>query len=328
MLKNIVISLLGITTLAQADTTITGAGASFPAPVYQKWTYAYSQATPGTTVTYQSVGSGAGLNQIKSGTIDFAGSDNPLTAEQQEEAGLTMIPMLTGGVVVIVNLPGVKNGALKLSRSVLADIYLGKITVWNDKAIAALNPGIKLPKLKITVVRRADSSGTSFIFTNYLSKISPEWKTKVGQGSSVKWPVGIGGNKNPGVCNNVAKIKGAIGYTEYTYAVEAKLNCATLENADGKFVRPGQDTFSASAAAADWKNAPGFYMELTNVPGANSWPITGVTYIILRNDTPADKKAAMSRYFKWCFTKGAAEANRLNYVALPAEVVELVNKKL
>ena len=328
MLKNIVISLLGIATLAQADTTITGAGASFPAPVYQKWTYAYTQATPGTTVTYQSVGSGAGLNQIKSGTIDFAGSDTPLTAEQQEEAGLTMVPMLTGGVVVIVNLPGVKSGALKLSRKVLADIYLGNITAWNDKAIAALNPGIKLPKLKITVVRRADSSGTSFIFTNYLSKISPEWKSKVGQGASVKWPVGIGGNKNPGVCNNVAKIRGAIGYTEYTYAVEAKLNCATLENADGQYVRPSLETFSASAASADWKNAPGFYMELTNVPGAKSWPITGVTYILLRNDTPADKKAAMGKYFKWCFTQGAAQATKLNYVALPAEVVKLVSEKL
>ena len=176
--------------------------------------------------------------------------------------------------------------------------------------------------------RRADSSGTSFIFTNYLSKISSEWKEKVGQGSSVKWPVGIGGNKNPGVCNNVAKIKGAIGYTEYTYAVEAKLNCATLENADGQYVRPSLETFSASAASADWKNAPGFYMELTNVPGAKSWPITGVTYILLRKDTPADKKAAMGKYFKWCFTQGAAQATKLNYVALPADVVELVSEKL
>lgn len=328
MLKNIVISLLGVASLAQAATTITGAGASFPAPVYQKWTYAYSQANPDISVTYQSVGSGAGLNQIKAGTIDFAGSDNPLTREQQDEAGLTMVPMLTGGVVVIVNLPGVKNGALKLSRKVLADIYLGKITRWNDKAIATLNPGVRLPKLKITVVRRADSSGTSFIFTNYLSKISPEWKEKVGQGAAVKWPVGIGGNKNPGVCNSVAKIKGAIGYTEYTYAVEARLNCATLENADGKYVRPCSESFSASASAADWKNAPGFYMELTNIPGAKSWPITGVTYIMLRRDTPADKKAAMSKYFKWCFTEGAAEATRLNYVPLPADVVSLVSEKL
>lgn len=328
MLKNIVISLLGVASLAQAATTITGAGASFPAPVYQKWTYAYSQANPDISVTYQSVGSGAGLNQIKAGTIDFAGSDNPLTREQQDEAGLTMVPMLTGGVVVIVNLPGVKNGALKLSRKVLADIYLGKITRWNDKAIATLNPGVRLPKLKITVVRRADSSGTSFIFTNYLSKISPEWKEKVGQGAAVKWPVGIGGNKNPGVCNSVAKIKGAIGYTEYTYAVEARLNCATLENADGKYVRPCSESFSASASAADWKNAPGFYMELTNIPGAKSWPITGVTYIMLRRDTPADKKAAMSKYFKWCFTEGAAEATRLNYVPLPADVVCLVSEKL
>ncbi|MBR5186765.1 MAG: phosphate ABC transporter substrate-binding protein PstS, partial [Akkermansia sp.] len=233
MFKNLFIAALGLCTLAQAETTITGAGASFPAPVYQKWTYAYSQQNPDTQVTYQSMGSGAGLNQIKAGTVDFAGSDNPLTLEQQNEAGLEQYPMLTGGVVVIVNIPGVKDNQLKLSQDVLARIFLGEITSWNDPAIKALNPKLKLPKLKITVVRRADSSGTSFIFTNYLSKISADWKKKVGQGSAVKWPVGIGGQKNPGVCNNVARTRGAIGYTEYTYAVEAKLACAMLENASG-----------------------------------------------------------------------------------------------
>lgn len=214
MLKNLIIALMGLSAVSAADTTLTGAGASFPAPVYQQWTYSYSQANPGTTVTYQSLGSGAGLNQIKQGTVDFAGTDNPLTAAEQEEAGLVQFPMLTGGVVVIVNIPGVKDGQLRLSRAVLADIYMGKITLWNDKAITALNPKLKLPKQKITVVHRSDSSGTSFIFTNYLSKISEAWKAAVGQGSAVKWPCGIGGQKNPGVCNNVAKIKGAIGYTE------------------------------------------------------------------------------------------------------------------
>ena len=274
------------------------------------------------------MGSGAGLNQIKAGTVDFAGSDNPLTLEQQEEAGLIQFPMLTGGVVVIVNIPGVKDGALQLSQDVLARIYLGEIQYWNDAAIRALNPKLRLPKLKITVVRRSDSSGTSFIFTNYLSKISADWKSKVGQGSSVKWPVGIGGQKNPGVCNMVAKIKGAIGYTEYTYAVEAKLACACLENAAGKFVKPSQQSFSAAASGADWKNAPGFYMELTNVPGAQSWPITGVTYILMRKDAAADKKAALRDYFMWCFTEGAQQATKLNYVALPQDVVELVKPKL
>lgn len=321
--------MLGLCSLSQADNaSFTGAGASFPAPVYRQWTYSYSEANPGVQITYQSLGSGAGLNQIKAGTVDFAGSDNPLTLAQQEEAGLIQFPMLTGGVVVIVNIPGVKDGALQLSQDVLARIYLGDIQYWNDAAIRALNPKLRLPKLKITVVRRSDSSGTSFIFTNYLSKISADWKSKVGQGSSVKWPVGIGGQKNPGVCNMVAKIKGAIGYTEYTYAVEAKLACACLENAAGKFVKPSQQSFSAAASGADWQNAPGFYMELTNVPGAQSWPITGVTYILIRKDTAADKRAALRDYFMWCFSEGAEQATKLNYVALPQDVVELVKPKL
>lgn len=321
--------MMGLATMSQADdASFTGAGASFPAPVYRQWTYSYGEANPGTKITYLSLGSGAGLNQIKAGTVDFAGSDNPLTLEQQDEAGLVQFPMLTGGVVVIVNVPGVKDGALRLSKDVLARIYLGEITYWNDAAIRALNPKLRLPKLKITVVRRSDSSGTSFIFTNYLSKISADWKAQVGQGSSVKWPVGIGGQKNPGVCNMVAKIKGSIGYTEYTYAVEANLACASLENADGKFITPSQESFSAAASCADWKNAPGFYMELTNVPGAKSWPITGVTYILMRKDTPAEKRAALRDYFMWCFTEGAPQATKLNYVALPQDVVELVKPSL
>lgn len=321
--------MLGLCSMSQADNaSFTGAGASFPAPVYRQWTYSYSEENPGTQITYQSLGSGAGLNQIKAGTVDFAGSDNPLTLEQQQESGLIQFPMLTGGVVVIVNIPGVKDGALQLSQDVLARIYLGEIQYWNDAAIRALNPKLRLPKMKITVVRRSDSSGTSFIFTNYLSKISADWKNKVGQGSSVKWPVGIGGQKNPGVCNMVAKIKGSIGYTEYTYAVEAKLACACLENADGKFVKPSQQSFSAAASCADWKNAPGFYMELTNVPGAQSWPITGVTYILMRKDASAEKRAALRDYFMWCFTEGADQATKLNYVALPQDVVELVKPSL
>ena len=329
MLKKLFIAMLAAGTVCQADDmTLTGAGASFPAPVYQNWTYSYSKANPGVNITYQSLGSGAGLNQIKAGTVDFAGTDNPLTIAQQEDAGLIQFPMLTGGVVVVVNLPGIKDGQLKLSKAVLADIYLGKIKYWNDKAIRAINPGLKLPKSKITVVHRSDSSGTSFIFTNYLSKISANWKSQVGQGSSVKWPVGIGGQKNPGVCNNVARIKGAIGYTEYTYAVEAKLACAALENAEGNYVRPSQESFSAGAAYADWNNAPGFYMELTNVPGAKSWPITGVTYVLMRKDTDPAKKAALESYFDWCFTKGADSASKLNYVPLPQNVVKMIQEKV
>ena len=308
--------------------TLNGAGASFPAPVYQLWTYAYTQSGKA-SVNYQSLGSGAGLSQIKAGTVDFAGTDSPLTAEQQAETGLVQFPMLTGGVVVIVNIPGVKSGELKLSRAVLSDIFLGKITNWNDPAIAKINPGVRLPKdLKITVVRRSDSSGTTFIFTDYLSKISGEWKNAIGAGSSVKWPVGIGGQKNPGVCNNVAKIRGSIGYTEYTYAVEAKLNCAQLENRAGTFIAPTAKSFAASAANADWKNAPGFLMMLTDQPGTESWPITGVTYILIRKDADAGTQAALKDYFNWCFTEGASSAARLNYVPIPENVVSLIREKL
>lgn len=331
MIKEILISAMAAVTATAAlnaeTPTLNGAGASFPAPVYQLWTYAYTQ-TGKAKVNYQSLGSGAGISQIKAGTVNFAGTDNPLTAEEQAEAGLVQFPMVMGGVVVIVNVPGVKDGELKLTRSVLADIFLGKISNWNDPAIAAINPGVKLPKnLPITVVRRSDSSGTTFIFTDYLSKISGEWKEKVGAGSSVKWPVGIGGQKNPGVCNNVAKIRGSIGYTEYTYAVEAKLNCPLLENRDGAFLAPSAKNFAASAANADWNNAPGFLMMLTDQPGVDSWPITAVTYILYRKDATDESKAALRDYFNWCFTEGAASASRLNYVPIPENVVKLIQEK-
>ncbi len=328
MFKKIILAAIATASLSHADTTLSGAGASFPAPVYQKWTYDYSQANANTTVTYQSVGSGAGINQIKSGTVDFAGSDSPLTLEAQQEAELLQFPMLTGGVVVIVNLPGVKDGQLKLSRKVLSDIYLGNITKWSHPAIKACNPGMRIPGMKISVVRRADSSGTSFIFTNYLSKISSEWKEEVGQGSSVKWPVGQGGNKNPGVCNAVKTIMGAIGYTEYTYAVEAKIPVAQLENNSGKYITPTPATFAASAASADWSKSKGFYMELTNIPGDKAWPITAVTYILLRNDTPAATRAELKKYFMWCYTQGAKSASELHYIPLPASVVAEVEPKL
>ncbi|MEG1979783.1 MAG: phosphate ABC transporter substrate-binding protein PstS [Victivallaceae bacterium] len=310
------------------EVTLNGAGASFPAPVYQSWTHNYSEGHPGIKVNYQSLGSGAGLNQIKENTIDFAGSDNPLSLEELNANNLEQFPMLTGGVVVIVNIPGVPDNALKLDQAALADIFLGEITKWNDAKLIQLNPSLKLPDQNITVVRRADASGTSFIFTNYLSKISSRWQQLVGCGSSVKWPVGIGGQKNPGVCNNVAKIQGSIGYTEYTYAVEAKLAMVQLENHDGKFVAPTVESFTASAAAADWQNAPGFYMLLTNQPGEKSWPISGVTYILLRKDCPAEKRAELHKYFNWCFTTGAATAEKLNYVAIPENVVKLIQGKI
>lgn len=314
-------TLIGLTACTQAQTVLNGAGASFPAPVYQNWTYTYSQSTPGVTVNYQSIGSGAGLNQIREGTIDFAGSDNPLTLEEQTRDGLQQFPTLAGGVVVIVNLPGIDASALRLSRNVLADIFLGKIISWNDPRITELNPGLKLPRMKITVVRRADASGTSFIFTHYLSQISEEWKTRIGFGGSVKWPVGIGGQKNPGVCNSVAKIRGAIGYTEYTYALEAKIAMPQIENREGKFLKPTPESFQASAASADWENAPGFYMVLTDQPGEAAWPITGITYVLIRKDCPEAKRAELVRYFNWCFSTGQGAARKLHYVPLPENLV-------
>ncbi len=326
MFKKMLVGLAALASFSQAE-DITGAGASFPNPVYQKWTYDYS-AQGGDKVTYQSQGSGAGIRAIKAGTVDFAGSDNPLSQKEQDEAALIQFPMLTGGVVIIVNIPGVKDGQLKLSKQVLADIYLGKIQRWNDKAITSINPGVKLPPIKITVVRRSDSSGTSFIFTNYLSKISNEWKSKVGQGPSVKWPVGIGGQKNPGVCTAVSSTKGAIGYTEYTYAVEGKLTTTQLEGAKGNYLSASPETFSASAGSADWSKAEGMVMELTNIDGEKAWPITGVTYVLIRKDTPAAKRAAMKKYFMWCFEQGAATAQKLHYVPLPANVVKQVEPKM
>jgi len=327
MKKSMCAAIAGLTILlssAFAAQTIDGAGASFPAPVYQNWTYTFSQSSKDITVNYQSVGSGAGINQIKAKTVDFAGTDNPLTSEEQERDGLVQFPMLMGGVVVIVNLPNVADGELKLSRQALADIYLGKITAWNHPAIRATNPTLKLPRMKITVVRRADASGTSFIFTNYLSKISKEWADQVGAGASVQWPVGIGGQKNPGVCNNVAKIRGSIGYTEYTYAVEAKITSAQLENRAGVYVKPTVETFMASAVNADWQNAPGYYMVLTDQDGTDSWPLTGVTYILIRKDCPAPVRDAIKTYVNWCFTTGATAAKRRNYVPMPENVIKLI----
>lgn len=321
MKTTLIVTLIATATLLQGKTVINGAGASFPAPVYQNWTYTYSQATPETTINYQSIGSGAGLNQIREGTIDFAGSDNPLTLKEQIRDGLQQFPVLAGGVVVIVNLPGIDASKLRLSRDALAKIFLGEIKTWDDPLLKLANPDLKLPRMKISVVRRADASGTSFIFTHYLSQISEKWKEKVGHGSSVNWPVGIGGQKNPGVCNSVAKIRGAIGYTEYTYAVESKLAMPKLENKSGLFLTPSTESFQASAASADWSNALGFYMVLTDQPGETSWPITGITYVLIRNNCPEEKRQVMVRYFNWCFTTGQGAARKLHYVPLPENLV-------
>lgn len=304
--------------------TINGAGASFPEPVYRVWTYNYQKAS-GTRINYQSVGSGAGINQIKSKTVDFGASDNPLKLEELEKAGLMQFPMLMGGVVVIVNVPGIANNQLKLDGETLANIFLGNIKSWNDNAIAKLNPDAQLPELPITVVHRSDGSGTTWIFTDYLTKASANWKKEVGCDKSVKWPVGIGGQKNPGVCTNVKKVNGSIGYVEYTYAVESKIPTVMLRNRSGNFVKPEISAFQAAGANADWRNAPAFYMELNDQPGKDSWPITGATFILIYKNQPDKAKAeAMLKYFKWCFTEGAQSATNLKYVPIPENVFNLI----
>ena len=328
--KNTIIGILtvflGVSGMVASATVINGAGASFPAPVYRVWTYSYKKIS-GTRINYQSVGSGAGIRQIKAKTVDFGASDKPLTKSELDKYGLIQFPMLMGGVVVVTNIPGIKNNQLKLDSKTLANIFLGRIAKWNDKRILRLNPDLTIPSIPITVVHRSDGSGTTWIFTNYLSKVSVDWKNKIGTGKAVKWPAGIGGQKNPGVSGNVKRIKGAIGYVEYTYALEAKLSTVLLQNSNKNWVKPAIKSFQAAGANADWRHAPGYYMVLTNQPGANSWPITGVTYILIDKKQPNKLKAkALLDYFTWCYTQGAPTASRMSYVPMPTNIIKLVKE--
>jgi len=313
--------------LAGAGLTINGAGATFPYPIYAKWADAYHDLT-GVKVNYQSIGSGGGVQQIKAGTVDFGASDAPLTAKELDESGLIQFPMVMGGVAPVVNLPGVKPGELKLSPSLLAGIFLGKITKWNDPAVAKENAGIKLPDKDITVVHRADGSGTTWIFTNYLDKVSKDWHSKVGFGKAVNWPVGIGGKGNEGVSAYVQRIQGAIGYVEYAYALQNKMTYAKLRNSSGEYVEPSAATFQAAAASADWKNAPGYYVVLTDQPGRDSWPITGASYIIVHKQQKDPKIGkAMLEFFDWSYKHGQQMAKDLDYVPMPDAVVKLVTAR-
>jgi phosphate transport system substrate-binding protein len=309
------------TSLAQ---DATGAGATFPAPLYAKWADAYNKAT-GARVNYQSVGSGAGLRQIRGKTVDFGASDMPLKDEELAKDGLMQFPTVIGGVVPVVNLPGIQSQQLRLNGQVLGDIYLGKIAKWNDPAIAALNPGLKLPDAQIAVVRRADGSGTTFIFTNYLSKVNAEWKDKVGEGTAVNWPTGAGGKGNEGVAAFVQRLPNSIGYVEYAYAKQNKMTYAMMQNASGSFVAPGDTSFKAAAAGADWNKS--FYQILTNQPGKDSWPITGATFIMMhvKQDKPQQATASL-RFFDWAFANGDKMADELDYVALPDSVEALIRK--
>lgn len=316
-------AIAGASLAAQAQ-EITGAGASFPAPLYSKWADAYHKAS-GAKINYQSVGSGAGLRQIRGKTVDFGASDMPLTDEELNKDGLVQFPTVIGGVVPVVNIAGVTAGQLKLTGPLLADIYLGKIAKWSDPAIAAINPGLKLPDAQIALVRRADGSGTSFIFTNYLSKISPDWKAKVGEGTAVNWPAGLGGKGNEGVSAYVQRVPNSIGYVEYAYAKQNKMAAAQLQNAAGKFVAPADATFAAAAAGADWTKS--FYQLLTNQPGADAWPISGATFILMQKaqDKPAQAAAAL-KFFDWAFANGDKMAAELDYVPLPAAVEAVIRK--
>ena len=294
---------------------ITGAGASFPAPLYSKWAADYNKAT-GVKINYQSVGSGAGLRQIEAKTVDFGASDAPLKDDELAKKNLVQFPTVIGGVVPVINIRGLNPGQVRLNGQVLGDIYLGKITKWNDAAIKALNPSVNLPDADIAPVRRADGSGTTFIFTNYLSKVNTEWKSKVGEGTAVNWPVGAGGKGNEGVAAFVGRLPNSIGYLEYAYVKQNKLNFVTMQNADGKFVAPDDETFKAAAAGADWNKS--FYQILTQQPGANSWPISGATFILMQKtqDKPQNATTAL-KFFDWAMMQGDKTASDLDYVPMP-----------
>jgi phosphate transport system substrate-binding protein len=323
----VVVGFLAAVGLAQAAETINAAGATFPYPIYSQWAHKYNSLT-GLKLNYQSIGSGGGIAQIKAKTVDYGASDAPQKAEMLKENGLVQFPMVMGGVVIVVNLPGIRPGQLKLTNPILADIYLGKIKKWNDPAIAKVNPGLKLPSQAITVVHRSDGSGTTFIFSSYLSTVSPEWQQKVGANTSVQWPVGIGGKGNEGVAGQVKNVSGSIGYVEYAYALQNKMAYTQLKNKAGKFLNPSIETFEAAAANADWTKAPyGFYLMIVDQPGETSWPIAGATFILLHKDqTDPAKATAMLKWFDWCYKHGGEMAKKLDYVPMPESVVKLVEE--
>ena len=317
-------TLLAAASLASAQ-DVTGAGATFPAPVYAKWADAYNKAT-GAKVNYQSVGSGAGLKQIKSKTVDFGASDMPLKDEELAADGLMQFPTVIGGVVPVVNIKGIQPGQIRLTGQLLGDIYLGKITKWNDPALVALNPGVPLPDAAISVVRRADGSGTTFLFTNYLSKVNAEWKAKAGEGTAVNWPTGAGGKGNEGVSAFVMRLPNSIGYVEYAYAKQNKMSHVLMKNRDGNFVAPDDANFKAAAAGAEWSKS--FYQVLTEQPGKDAWPLTGATFILMHKtqDKPASATGSL-KFFDWAYANGDKMAADLEYVALPATVKDLVRKQ-
>jgi len=316
----------GLATASAFAADITGAGSTFAYPILSKWSEAYKKET-NNGLNYQSIGSGGGIKQIEAKTVTFGASDAPLKAEDLAKNGLAQFPFIMGGIVAVVNLDGIKPGELVIDGPALANIYLGNIKKWDDAAIAKLNPGVKLPSTDIVVVHRSDGSGTTFNFADYLAKVSPEWKSKVGVDTSVEWPVGIGAKGNEGVSGSIAQTKGSIGYVEYAYATQNKLTYMDMINHDGKKVEPTIPAFQAAAANADWAKAPGFYVILTDQPGATSWPLTASTFILMQKQ-PQDKAASAEaiKFFGWGFEKGAKLAEELYYIPMPASTVELIKK--
>ena len=329
MLKSLKTSLaaLALTAALGANAQaaeITGAGASFVFPVMSKWSADYNAAT-GHRINYQSIGSGGGIAQMKANTVDFGSTDAPLTPADLAASNLIQFPAVMGGIVPVVNVAGIKPGQMKFTGPLLADIYLGKITNWNDPAIAALNPGVSLPTQRITVVHRSDGSGTTFNFVNYLAKVSPEWKEKVGEGTSVRWPVGVGGKGNEGVTAYVKQIRGSIGYIELSYALTNKVSYGAVQNAAGNFVLPSDETIQAAAASAEWTKSKDFFLIVTNAPGENAWPITATNFMLMakKPKSPANSKIARD-FFTWVYDNGAQQATDLGYVPLPAPLVEQI----
>jgi len=309
---------------AHAATEITGAGSTFVYPVLSKWSASY-KTKKSVKVNYQSIGSGGGIAQIKAGTVDFAASDKPLSSAELNKLKIGQFPSVIGGIVVVIHIDGIKSTQLKLTGPVLANIYLGKIKLWNDPQIKALNPHLKLPKTEIAVVHRSDRSGTTFNFVNYLSKVSSEWKAKVGEGTSVAWPTGLGGKGNEGVAAYVKQFKNSIGYVEYAYVIQNKMSYVLLQNKAGKFVRPSSKSFQAAAATADWSKAKDFDLVMTNAPGKNAYPITATTFIIMhKNLKNIARNQAVFDFFKWAFENGQTQANSLDYVPLPISLVKQI----
>ncbi len=303
---------------------MTGAGSSFVYPIASKWAEAYKKDT-GNSLNYQSIGSGGGIKQIKASTVDFGASDMPLPAEELEKDGLVQFPVVMGGVVPVVHIEGVKPGELKLTGQVLADIYMGKITKWVAPEIAALNPGLKLPTEDISVVHRSDASGTSFLFTDYLSKVNAEFKSTVSSGTAVKWPAGLGGKGNEGVAANVQRINGSIGYVEFAYAKKNKLAYTQLKNRDGQYVQPNNDSFKSAAAGAAWDKTPGFAVVSTDQPGKASWPITGATFVLMhKTQADAARGKEVLKFIDWSYKNGGAMATELDYIAMPGSVVDMI----